>query len=252
MDSNERVKKPEPDRTQPIRNWWTMFCPPGPPMSAASPGGPPPDGAPAQGDPISRGVEMGYRVIDEYLRQGQNVARAVWAPPPGAMPGDEGLQQRMGAMFRSFSDFASLWLDMMARMGTGHAPPVGTAGPFNVGGEARGAQAPRAEAPASEEGPTPGLLSLNVEVDSTWRTEVLLDLRPHSASLPLRVHDLRAPEPDKPRLTDVTLETVPAEERVCIRVRVPDDQPPGVYSGLILDARTNLPRGTLSVRLSPR
>jgi hypothetical protein len=93
---------------------------------------------------------------------------------------------------------------------------------------------------------------LTLVVESPLRTEVSVDLRPRSSGLPLKVHDLRAPEPDKPRLTCVTIESLPSEERVAIHLRIPDEQPPGIYSGIILDERTSLPRGTLCVRLSPR
>src|SRR5688572_28553371 len=98
-DAQERVKKPEPERSQPIRNWGVLF---GAPSSTAPGANAPP------GDPVSRGVELGYRVIEEYLRQGQNVARAMGVPSFGTAPADEGVQNRMGAMLRSFTDFASL------------------------------------------------------------------------------------------------------------------------------------------------
>jgi hypothetical protein len=199
---------------------------------------------------------MGYRVIEEYLRQGQNVARTMGSPfvGGGGGPADDGLQNRLGAMLRSFSDFASLWMDMMGRVGAGggaapapgFAPPSGSAGPFPIGGAPRSHEAPK-EAPPEPQGAAP--LAITLDIESSRRVEVSVDLRARSPSLSLVVHDLRAPEPDKPRLTGVKLEGLPDEERVCLHIHVPDDHPPGVYSGLILDARTSLPRGSLSVRI---
>lgn len=211
---------------------------------------------------------MGYRVMEEYLRQGQNMARAVGLPFSGGAPADDGLQSRMGAMVRSFSDFASLWMDLMGRVGAGGfgasapgtTPPVGTAGPFPAGGGPGAAGASRAVAPERPVAPEPHVppepqavapLALTLDLQSARRIEVWVDLRPRSSGLSLVVHDLRASEPDKPRLTGVTLEGLPDEERVTLRIQVPDDHPPGVYSGVILDARTSLPRGTLSVRIPP-
>jgi hypothetical protein len=247
MDARERVKKPEPERSQPIRNWGVLFS--APQAKGAS--------APS-GDPVSRGVELGYRVIEEYLRQGQNVARAMGVPSFGAAPADEGAQNRMGAMLRSFTDFASLWMDMMGRMGAGaggaaapgFTPASGTAGPFPAGGGPEATEAPKAVAPepqAEPQGMAP--MGLTLDIQSARRVEVSVDLRPRSLGLPLVVHDLRAPEPDKPRLTGVTIEGLPDEEWVCLRLRVPEEHPPGIYSGLILDERTSLPRGTLTVRI---
>jgi hypothetical protein len=201
---------------------------------------------------------MGYRVIEEYLRQGQDMARTMWNPyaqaqaPEGAMP------QPMVAMLRSFSEFASLWMDLMGRAGPlGSArppdftPPSGSAGPFSVNEpEPMSPPAPvtvAPEAPAAVAGP-PGL---TLDIASRQRVEVSVDLRPRSAGLALRVHDLRAIEADKPRLTGITLEGSPAEERVTLRLRIPEEHPPGVYSGIILDEQTSLPRGTLTVRLFP-
>lgn len=262
MDTTERVRKQEPERTQPIRNWGVHLgtsgnTPPHPPPGApASPG----DSAPP-GDPVSRGVETGYRVIEEYLRQGQNVARAMGLPFPGGLPVDEGLQGRMGAMLRSFTDFASLWMDLMSKLvagggaaSSGFTPPVGTAGPFpaNEGAGTREAPKPVAPEPAVSSEPREAApVGLTLDIQSSRRIQVSVDLRPRSEGLPLMVHDLRAPEPDKPRLTGVTLEAVPDEERLCLRLQVPAEHPPGVYSGIILDGRTNLPRGTLTVSIPP-
>jgi hypothetical protein len=92
-------------------------------------------------------------------------------------------------------------------------------------------------------------VGLTLDIQSARRVEVSVDLRPRSSGLPLVVHDLRAPEADKPRLTGVTIEGQPDEERLCLRLRVPEEHPPGIYSGLILDEQTSLPRGTLTVRI---
>jgi hypothetical protein len=193
---------------------------------------------------------MGYRVIEEYMRQGQTVARMFGMPytggampgfaaPGGAAPGGPPME----ALFRSFSEFMNLW---MQTMGT-RAPAAGTAGPFAMG-------EPPAPVPQQAPAPQPqseGQVALTLELESPRRTEISFDLRPRSLGLPLVVHDLRAPEADKPRITGVGLETVPDEERLVLRLRIPAEQPPGIYSGIILDERTSLPRGTLTVRLAP-
>jgi len=225
MNPHDRAKKPEPERTQPIRDWWTVFGAPG-----ATP--PPPSQQAPCADSVSRGVEMGYRVIDEYLRQGQSVARALWAPSLGGTPSQDELQQRMGMMFRSFSDFMGLWLELLGRSTPQRGPATGSAGPFTVGTEA---------------GP-PGF---SLALESARRVEVSVDLRPGSPDRPLKVLDLRAPEPDSPPLTEVSLETEPSGNRVRVRLRIPDAAAAGVYSGIILDARTGLPHGTLCVRILP-
>jgi len=96
-----------------------------------------------------------------------------------------------------------------------------------------------------------GAARVTVALASTQPAEVTLDLRPGAAAQPLIVQSLRATEPDKPRLTDVTLRPADEDEVLTLRVRVPDGQPPGVYNGLIIDERTSRPVGTLSVRVGP-
>jgi len=254
MEPQERVKKQEPGRTQPIRNWGVLF---------EQQAQPPPQTPPR--DSVSHGVEMGYQVVEEYLRQGQNVARGMWTPGLGGTPSGDGLQNQMGALLRTFADFASLWMGLMGKVTSGGAtarepgatPPVGTAGPFSAGAAPGPAEAPTAPSPvppvasASPETPAMAPPALTLDLDSTRRTEVSVDLRPRPSDRTFRVHDLRASEPELPRIRGVIVEAVPEEERVAIRIRIPDEQPPGTYSGIILDERTGLPRGTLCVRIAP-
>jgi hypothetical protein len=267
----ERIKRPEPERTAPVRNWGTVFGPPGR-TTPPGVGGAPPSGA---RDPVSRGVEAGYRVIDEYLRQGQAAARAVWAPfipggqagpapwspwtggaaggPGHAPPLPDEMQQRMGTMLRYATDLAMMWMDFIG-MGApgGAAARTPGAGPFTAGSEVIAppppAAAPRAE-PMREAAASDQATVITLEVASMRPVEVSVDLRPRSAGLALKVHDLRAPEVEA-RLGGITITGLPDEDRVIVRLRVADDLPAGVYSGLILDERTSLPRGTLSVRVA--
>jgi len=63
------------------------------------------------------------------------------------------------------------------------------------------------------------------------------------------VHGLRAVDPAKPRLADVSI--VADGDQVTVRVRVPPDVPAAVYNGLIVDEETSRPAGTVSVRIAP-
>lgn len=89
---------------------------------------------------------------------------------------------------------------------------------------------------------------MRVEVASVRPVEVGVDLRPVSDAASIVVHTLRAVDPDAPSLSAAT---VPDDDAsvLRLRVRVPDDHPPGVYSGLLIDARSSLPVGALSIRV---
>ena len=61
MSTKDRVTRPEPERTHPVRSWSTLF------------GAPERDGG--RDDVVSRSVDLAYRVVDEYVRQGQKTAQ---------------------------------------------------------------------------------------------------------------------------------------------------------------------------------
>ncbi len=77
----------------------------------------------------------------------------------------------------------------------------------------------------------------------------MLDLRPAAGEAALEVTDLRAKDPTAAPLTGVTVAAAADPPRTIARVSVPHGQPPGLYTGLVLDAATNLPCGTLAVRV---
>jgi hypothetical protein len=87
---------------------------------------------------------------------------------------------------------------------------------------------------------------IKLAIASARPTEVALELRPEAAACTsLRAHALRAAEATKPRLDDVQFVASDAAGPHTLRIRVPDDHPPGAYEGLILDAVTNRPVGVV-------
>ena len=90
---------------------------------------------------------------------------------------------------------------------------------------------------------------LKIVVVSPYPTEVLFDLRPVATNRRIVAQPLRAVDPSKPRLSEVTIEESGADEPVTLRIRVPVGHPGGVYNGLIIDEETNRPLGTVSLRV---
>jgi hypothetical protein len=201
---------------------------------------------------VSRSVDLGYRVVDEYIRQGQRAARrmAERSYGPQAIAGD--MQELTARMFQYASDFAGVWFQMMGLASTGELGRM----PFRWGAPPAGAEPPRA---APEPRPVDGRepsgpgtdarTHVAIEVQSTRPAEVTIDLRPESRGRSLLVHELRAVAAEKPRLTAVALRNGTGEGPPRFRIRVPDDHPEGVFSGLIIDEETSVPAGTLCVRI---
>jgi hypothetical protein len=254
----------------PRRSWSTLFGPFAPAADgpARSDGaGSPADAASAAasetgpdaqaGDTVARAVELGYRVIDEYVRQGQKAAQRLstrtWNPETALRDA----QDLTARMTRHASDLVGLWVDLLD---TSNATGAWRAAMQPGTGETQAAPnaAPAARSPTdrASDGPsttasTPaGRTRIAIELTSERPAEVTVDLRSEDTTRQLVVHSLRAVEPEKPRITDVALE--PATEhgpaRLCIRV--PSGQPCGTYNALVIDADTSRPVGSVSLRIS--
>ena len=97
----ERVKRPVLERDAPIRGWTSALGPGEAPRQAAASNPPPIDNSQ---DPIVRGVVLGGRVVDEWIRQAQQTARLLGGTTPGAWP------DASSRMFKATSDLMTTWL----------------------------------------------------------------------------------------------------------------------------------------------
>lgn len=273
---------------------------------------------------LADAVGQGYRVINEYLAQGQRQAEALRFPDwssflpnaAGAAAGGNAAgaasqdmqQQLFRRMMQYGMDFAALYFEMLSRTGW-PAPPGGAAAgtpaawteafsrayspaawaaavaPGNAGASSSTAQAsppvwpfampfpwaPPAPPPAAaaspgssdaasagavpRPAPAPSTAGASespdrvfVSVASQRRVESVLELRRGSWST-LVVHALRPEGFEAPAIRGVAIDAHPEESLLRVSVEVPADQPPGVYNGMIVDTASNLPRGTLTVRV---
>ncbi|HUO68581.1 MAG TPA: hypothetical protein VMV37_13655, partial [Gammaproteobacteria bacterium] len=85
---------------------------------------------------------------------------------------------------------------------------------------------------------------VEIELISPYPTTVSLDLRSTPDAM-LSVPALRAADDSKPALADIAFHDGAA--RPVLRIRIPEGQPADTYSGVVVDARTHQPRGTLCV-----
>ena len=238
----DRVIRPKLERTAPVRSLFGARNRPTPT---------------APGD-VGRGVQLGYTVIEDYLRQGQELAKAMVTPGAAVSPPDP--QQLANRLVQYATDFAGAWMEYLQSAmslpgimpgAASPAPAAGTAGPFDIG---RRATAPaRVSDPAQAREVTHEVTreatsrpALTLDVQSSKRVNVTLELKSVAASLPLVVHELRSGDGAAPRISEVA---IVHGDRLVVRLRVPDGQPPGTYSGLIVDTKDNLPRGTMTVQI---
>jgi hypothetical protein len=255
--SRPRITRPEPERTMPRRSWSTLLGPFGLDGAAgAATGEPTANGGaePRASDNVARAVELGYRVIDEYIRQGQKAAQRLsnrsWTPET-ALRDSQDLTARMT---RHASDLVGLWLDVFDTSNLTGALRATMQPPDTANGPAD--EAPQSSARAGDvSSPAPagsatGRTRIAIDIASERPAEVAVDLRSEDMMRKLVVHSLRAVEPEKPRITEVSIEPATLQAPARLRIRVPADQPAGTYNALVIDEATSRPVGSVSLRVA--
>jgi hypothetical protein len=168
-------------------------------------------------------VGLGYRVIEEYLQQGRRTAEALGPLPGAAAAGEASFQALSARLLRD----GLTWLEQLAKMS---ATPAHESAPPRAAGVA-GIAAPG---------------GFRVRASCAAALEVDLRLEPGVEGRPLAVHDLRSSVAEHPPLADPALTRA---ERWELSLRVPDAQPPGLYTGIVYDLRDGAICGTLAVRV---
>jgi hypothetical protein len=244
-----RRTRPEPKRVEPNRRWngASTSSPKGAESSQAAAGQTEPDhGDRERADPRQAAYEAvndAYSVIDEYMRQGQRMAERLWMP---MMSASEGLPNPLAAperLMRAVGDMTMAWMEIVQQLGQPNANPPqasGTAGPFTAG--------KRPDVRTEPENSEVDALgnSLSLRVTATGRVEASVQLPPHTDPARLVLGELRSFSADGPPITTATLTSNPGQP-VELRIDVPEGQPAGVYSGILLERDSQRPKGTVTL-----
>jgi hypothetical protein len=207
--SEPRLRRDDPDRTEPNRSFSGTFQP----------------DAAGEEDFVTRGVRMGYRLVEEQMRRGQQVAQEA-GTRFGSSRGDmrELAEHALRFYGDLYTDAALFWLDAATSM----TAPVDTA------------------SSKSASVPAPGL-AVPLDIASSRPTRVTLNLQTGAGRTALRVLTMRSNDASKPPLMDVSFQA--GGELPVLRVRVPNEQPADLYHGVVCDAQSGAVLGTLSVEI---
>ena len=283
MSDRERIRRPEPARTSPVRSLSAAFhTGDGPvgvePLFAASSSASHASHAPSGGagsawsgdDPVSRAVRASCDVVEKAVRRGFGLGRdpsggtaspwAAWAGGPLAGPWTTGQWvDAMTSAAAQWTQWFDAWSTMARSMMTGAGPGNG-AGPGDPPGGAGTASRPTLAAAHA----ATGALRVTVELRSARAASVELDLTgepPPGAAL--EVHGLLAPPAaGAPPITDVTVTVVHSRHSghgghghghassggITNALGSIDQHPAGSYAGAVLAAGRAC--GTLTVRLT--
>src|SRR5262245_23986540 len=116
----KRISRPIPSRTAPHRGWQPPTATPERPADAAPPVAA--TGPRAQIEAtVSKSVELGYKVIDEYLQQGQRAAQRLNAGALTAEAVATEAQDLGTRVARYASDFFGSWMELLELAAAGRA-----------------------------------------------------------------------------------------------------------------------------------
>ena len=270
-----RHRRPEPARTAPHRGAATLLreTATATEAAAAPPAAAPPPLADGTESAVARGVRLGYQVIEEQIHQGQKLAQrlgraagkaassvagaATGAPASHGTAGDAGagageLQELFDRVVHLYKDMGALCVDAVDTLV--HHPVLRSGLARMAPGAATGgaAAAPAASHGASHvaAGQASGI-GFALDIRCSRRTQITLDLPPRPDGFKPLVHALHAGDPALAPLTGARFGTDEDGGAAVLQLDIPDTLPAATYTGVVVDAATNQPRGTLSVRLLP-
>ena len=239
MSDRKRLHRADPARIAPLRNFSKLYSRPES-VNGTNPSRQTQTDAPRKAGsagPLAEGVELAYSVIDKYIAEGRQTAEALSNQPYTTRAPNDNLQDVVERMLRFQSEILPLWIETLATLVKVDLSRNGTA--------------PAPEAWRGSNGsPTSQTIGVSIEVISLRPVQVSVELRPNSEAHPLVALGLNAVDPGKPVLTDISLGPDEIPGRIKLRLRVPDNQPPGTYSGVIVNRDSGETRGTLSIRIS--
>jgi hypothetical protein len=238
MSVRKRLHRVDPARVGPSRDFSKLYSrqdsvngtPPAKPAQSDSP-------RKAGGGPLAKGVELAYSVIERYIAEGRRTAEGFSSQPYATRATNDNLQDVLERTLRFQAEMLPLWIETLATLvkadpwRNGHAPT------------------PQAGPPAN--GPkNASTMAVSIEVASLRPVQVSVELQPNSEAESLVSLGLNAIDPSKPTLRDISLIPDEVPGRIKLRLRIPDSQPGGVYSGVIVNRNSGEARGTLSIRIA--
>lgn len=191
-------------------------------------------GAAAFGSVAARGVELGYQVIEEHIRQGREQAA------------------RTSRQQGSHLETLTADLQVLTERSLIYVNDAMSLGMKLLGAITQSAPAPPADgwdpSATTAERMAPPPPAMSVAVASRRAAEVQLDLHPHVDQVENMTCDgLRARDTSRPVIDQVRL--MMNGGAPVLRVEVDDEQPADLYTGLLVDSASGRPLGTLTVRI---
>jgi hypothetical protein len=224
-----RVRRDAPARTAPLRAWPGSLRTPDSWDAredlagvAAKPR--------AQADHGVDGVKLGYEVIERHMRR---------AAKPRKMIADtqSEIQNTIAQLFRSLAELMPLMANLVNSPG---AAAIAQNLLFNN----------PLRQPVNNNGSHDTAARVDVELSSPRPATVAIELHAEAERRALTIAGLHDRRGHKLTLAAIAFAPAKGRKGARLRIRIPDGQRPGIYSGVLLDRSTSEPHGILTVRVA--
>ena len=222
MVDNNRVKRPKAERKQPIRTTRRILDDgmKGSQQTANAQTDARREAAPAD-EIIGKAVKLAYRVVDQHIQQGRHAAARVRAGTYNSVDLEADLKSLVDRMIGLTRELGSVSVELFDTLIRGKPEEAATA---------------------------PSAADVAIEVKSGRRVQVSVKLRPTARGFVPSVPPLHASDRSLAPLDKIHF-LVNGEAQPVLVVEIPDEQPVGIYSGVIVDEKTHEPGGDICVRV---
>ena len=190
-----------------------------------------------EGGFVDQGVRAAYTVIDAYLRQGRRVARRLGRISWPALMSGRRSRERQARFLQLTSELTANTFEMLGLITEMFLP----------GDDIDRDERHDADDEAERGGSRVSKVAVAYDIVSARPALVQVELEPDKATGHITAHGLRSLKPDCTPIP-VTFETL-GENNLVVRIRVPDDQAPGLYTDVLLDSETGKIVGNMSLEL---
>jgi hypothetical protein len=248
--TKERLRKPDPDRAEPIRDWEQLFRHPeqhkGEPNGSGNDNGK--SGANGNNghgwdDAVTHAVKLGYRIIEDQISQGKRVAEQLSENTPANQSVGGDVTDFVRRLLQFYTDIGATCFDFIDSLARSKE--------FNS--NMRGWVDENLAGTSGNETPAPANNgehhNIPVEVQCEHSARVSLQLTEEANGSRLGVPGLFGLDPSNGALQDIEFVYEPGQHWPTLIVRIGKDQAADTYTGAVVDTGTNAPRGTLSVQI---
>jgi hypothetical protein len=208
-------------------------------------------------------VDLGYSVIERQIREGRDAADRLRAGLATSEQLNTNINNLVEGLVATTRDVGATWLDLISIV-LRSAGPQSTCSATRTGSAAFGQASTTRSSPSTttRTGTSGNAMTVSsitlidpagphepplIEVKGIRVKSVTLHLQPPSIQFMPLVLPLAASPSSLAPLTGVKFELSADQTRAILKVNVPRDQPAATYTGVIVDAGTNEPGGTVSV-----